>query len=349
MKKMKALLILVMLVSACAGKQVRDAKAPERTLYERANRALADKDFQEASKFYNQLLTDYPATKWLTRSYYNWGMTLEALGKYEEAADKYGRLIDYYQGVHNKEEAEALYRLANCYEELGQDEKLIVTLLQLKGDLQFFGKEVAETEWPSRLAGAYARAEQMEQSQKYYEMAEKGLRKISSSKVAFYWLPKTYYSMGRLPSRRLEFKTINEFNTLLKTVEKSQVWLARAMETRVAPWNQKAADDLLNTYNRIWEFAQNPPVEATKDELIAKKKLQETKKSLAVKLDSLIQEFQKNRNEDVDDPVIVKFVLDVDQLQQKIDTLISQRDVQDQDTAESKKLKGPRIEGKMSH
>ncbi len=344
--KIIIMLVLAVLFSGCAERELRKVDGHERTLYEHGIDALGAGEYAKAQDFFTKLLQEFPTNRWLSSSYYNLGFSLENQGKYPEAIAQYKNVIDYYQGIHSREETEALYRLSVCYEALNDDQRVVLTLLQLKNGLRFLSREIVEAEWPARLAGAYARQGRVAEAQEYYTQAQLELKKTKHAlgNDQLRWLPKTYYSMGHTPEARLKFQNQTELEGFLSGMENSQVWLLKAAESKVSPWSEKASEELIATLDVDWNYIDRLPPENSGDAMLALKKKQIEQKALATRLDTVLQNLKTEKSPDSSATLVFSHIKD---LQKRIDLLIGGKEVQDQPTEENKARHSEKQRGRM--
>ncbi|MBK9293448.1 MAG: outer membrane protein assembly factor BamD [Oligoflexia bacterium] len=338
---MRHLLLLILFVQmSCSVAELRAPSQKERSFYEIGLDSLSEGKYTQAEEKFKELLNNFPTTRWLSSSYYHLGYALEMQQKYPEAAEKYNKVVEYYQGAQSKEAAEAQYRLSICLEAMGDDNKVVLALKQIQPSLKYLSKEIAETEWPARMAAAYARLGDQDEAKLYYAKADLGLKKIRSGTFldTSRWLPKTFYSMGATPEGRLEFDSIENFEKFLLSFGNSQVWLLRAIETKVNPWDDMATKHLLNVYNKSFEFIDKiPPEEGGQDKMLALKKRQEVQKALATKLDSLINNLKAEQKNKKSNLAVFK---ELKPLEYRVDLLLQQRDVRDKDIRQVPKYRG---------
>lgn len=336
------LIIMLLYIIACSVSEVRPQIDPkERAHYEIGLDLINQSKYEEAESKIKALLNQFPSTRWLASAHYHLGYALEMQQKYAEAAEMYNKVVEYHQGVHSKEEVEALYRLSICFEALSNDDKVILVLNQLAPGLKYLSKEVAETEWPARLAAAYARKGNHEEAKQYYLKADAGLRKIKSGTFldSSRWLPKTFYSMGVTPEARLNFVSTQDFENFLTSFSASQIWLLRAIETKVNPWNEMAAKHLLLVYSKSWYYIDHLPPEENKDKMLALKQKQETQKALATRLDSILENL-KSEKTTYDLKKSTELWTGLKSIQTRLDLLMQQRDVRDKDIRQVPKFRG---------
>jgi tetratricopeptide (TPR) repeat protein len=350
MKKI-LLLMAAVILCACSTKTVHPTEEEseslkEKTLYEQGIKALTKKEYAIASTGFSQLLQEFPSSHWLPNAYYNLGLALEGQDKHAEAAEKYKKVVEYYQGVHTRDEADALYRLSMCYEILGDDAKMVLALLELDTHAEFLNRNTGTVELPARLAAAYARLNNLDQAKIYYARAEQGLkrmRRVHLTQDTLAWLPKTLYSMGKLAPLRPEFSD-DDFKNYVTTLERAQSWLLRAAELGRNEWSKKASVELVSGYNEAWNFIANYPAPKDPDKLQALKALQQKQKSMAEVLDRAIDKLKSERlpstPHDPEPAQVTEIFKNADFVQNQIDETIQARDVQDQGTFEAQQREG---------
>ncbi len=336
----------------CAQKEIRAVSPREKSLYETGIKLHSDGAFKKSEESLTLLLKEFPVTRWLSSSYYVLGLDQEAQGNFPDAIENFRRVVDFYQGIHTRDEAEALYHMALSYDGLGDtprnDERQVLTLLQLQPGLKYLSLEISQAEWPARLAAAYAREGLTEQAKEYSLIAEKGLRRVKASGKPNVqkWLPKTYYSMGHIPEAQLHFKTTSEITQFFILLDNSQGWLLLAAQSNATPWSVKASTELKDSYQKIWEFIDKLPALNEADPILSAKQQQENQRALASRLDTLLQNLKILRSpsipevpEDANVTDLFAFLQDV---QKRVDILIGTRDVQDQNLMKKAKSKRPK-------
>lgn len=334
--------------SACGHRTVLPPAPEEKALYEQGLKAVVKKEHQIAQEKLSELLSRFPTSRWLPGIHFNLGLALEGLGRLEDAANNYKKVVEFYQGVHTREEAEALYRLSYCYETLGQDEKTILTLLELDAHAQYLGADAATMEVPARLAAAYARAGNMEQSRLFYSRAEKALKKRRRAPLneeLTRWLPKTLYSMGRIPPLKITEDTAS-FKNHVQALEQSQGWLLRATELSSPIWSQKASGELVSAYKYALELIQSWPKAAGTDKVRLAEERLDAQKEMSMALDKAAEKLKLERvpstPEEPELPEVKEIFSQVIQVQKKLDAIIAKSPVRDDKTPEAQKRGGLR-------
>jgi len=349
---MKALfIILVFFIFGCAATsptlQVSSPGSKERALYDQGLRTLSRSDFKGASSAFSDLLRLYPSTKWVSGAYYNLGLALEGQNDFRGAIDKYQKVIELNESNSpSRDQADALYRLSICYELLGNDEKMTLTLLQLLDNKKFLPRQIVEMEIPARLAASYARQGNPGPAKKYYEKAEQGLRKYRRPPLngdVMAWLPKTLFSMGQMPQIKKDV-TLKDFEDYLSTVTQTQGWLVRAGELGNNPWSRKACDNLEDIYLSLLVSIRDFKVADNSDRLLALKQRQEIQKKMALELDGAIGKLKLERlpasPAEPEAGRLTDTFKTVANVESRVSDIVQAHDVQDQDTPEAQAIQG---------
>lgn len=181
------------------------------------------------------------------------------------------------ENVKNK----SLYRQSFVYEALGQDEKVVATLLDLQKSGLTNQDQIFLAEVPARLAIIYARLGNHKLSESYYAEAEAGIKKLQAKQAAEVnrkWLPKTLYFMGNLSAREIREK---DFEASIRPLEKAQSFLLRVVTMNDEVWSKKASDELYKIYKDIILAISNVKLPENPDEEVAQKEAQAKKWSMA--------------------------------------------------------------------
>jgi tetratricopeptide (TPR) repeat protein len=238
-------------------------EAPDR--YRTAVSLLNEEKFEQALNALDTFLQADPTSSWTQAATLNSGRALEGLARWTEASDRYRAVVASTKDAP-KLQAMALYRLSFCYEALGDEQSVVATLHDLLSRAKFLPSEVSGAELPARLAGAYARVGNFDEAVDYYKRAESGILRLrkeshqTGGKDLPEWLPRTLYYMGSMALQQLSW---DNFETALRPLARSQVYLLEAAELGVEPWSLRAAKDLMGTYNELWKAIEDAPVQAS--------------------------------------------------------------------------------------
>ncbi len=225
-------------------------------------KALDQENYEEASNIFLKLLTEKPATELDMVTIYNLGAAYEGLGQCQKAAQRY---LQVARGAINKFPrilGESLYRLSYAYECLGLDNKVIIALLDVKKRSATLPLEISKAEAPARLAAAYARIGNRDQSKVYFTQAENGLRELQSHvatrKQAAEIAAKTLFFMGRLTS--LDAQMAKRPEDYIDSLATLQPFLIRSVGLDVKVWSEKSAEQIIEAYQRLIELLDTTKV-----------------------------------------------------------------------------------------
>ncbi len=273
-----AILFSALLATACAHHSTESglaehtqgpapSKAPE--LYKQAADDLEAARYSESLQKFDRFIQQNPASRYSQAAVLNSGRALEGLKNWGAAAERYRQVVNSTNRAPRLQ-AMALYRLSYVDEAMGDDAKMVADLTDLSSRRSALPREIAEGEMPARLAAAYARVGNYEKAQKYYQQAEVGIARLrQSERETPEWLPRTLFVMGETSRSKLSWM---DFETFIRPLARSQVYLVQAAELEVAPDSDRAADELLEVYNdmiSVIETAQ--PAQ----DVVAKRALQE--------------------------------------------------------------------------
>jgi len=349
---MKLLLIgLALFMFACSSNPPHShglsSAAKERALYDQGLRSLSRNDFKGAHQAFSDLLRLYPSTKWVSGAYYNLGLALEGQNDFKAAEDKYRKVVELNESTSpSRDQADALYRLSICYEVLGDDEKMTLSLLQLLDNKKFLPQQIVEMEIPARLAASYARQGNPGTAKKYYEKAEQGLKKYRRPPLngdVMAWLPKTLFSMGQMPAIKKDV-TLKDFEDYLSTVTQTQGWLVRAGELGNNPWARKACDNLEDIYLGLLVSIRDFKVADNSDQMLAQKQRQEIQKKMALELDEAVEKLKLERlpssPAEPEAGRLTEAFKTVANVETRATEIVQAHDVQDQETPEAQAIQG---------
>lgn len=207
-------------------------------------------DYASALAMAEAYLRDYPVAPQTQSVEFLRARSIEGLGRTEEAIDAYRRTVRT-TATPKDLVARSLYRLSFCYEATNQDDKLVASLLDVlkrKNDLEV---EIVTAEVPARIAAAYARLGNKKLADKYFSLADSGIRSLktrSANVNAEKWLPKTLYFMGTMSVGSF---VPEDFENSLRPLEKSQSFLLEAALINDTKWSPKAVEELKTIYTGI--------------------------------------------------------------------------------------------------
>jgi tetratricopeptide (TPR) repeat protein len=250
-------------------------------------------EYGKAQRLFEDFIVAHPTSSWTQSARFHSGRALEAMSRWSEAAERY-RLVADATGNRNapKLQAMALYRISHCREALGDDQHMVAALNDLLPRKSFLPREIAEAELPGRLAGAYARTGNFEKAVDFYMMAERGIRRLKSDPDEVLqpdWLPRTLFYMGAMSARSVGWE---DFETALRPLARSQVYLLQTAELDAQPWAGQAADELMKIYGQLWNVIETASLAPGVDPLIGQRDLERRQWERAVLLQEILQELR---------------------------------------------------------
>jgi tetratricopeptide (TPR) repeat protein len=207
-------------------------------------------DFVGAASGFEKFLRDQPSTNWTLAAQFNWGRALEGQNLYSDAAKKYQETAEKARKVP-KLQGLAFLRLAVVLEALGEDDRSLAALKDAERRADKMAPEIAQTELPARLAGAYARAKNFSEAEKYFLAADRQLARLRAQVPAGErpeWLPRILYAMGHRAPGPVAW---DRFESNLIPLERSQLYLLQSAEYGIEPWATQAADELIGAYTAL--------------------------------------------------------------------------------------------------
>ena len=190
--------------------------------------------------------------------------------------------------------AQALYELSFCYENLGDEARVMASLMDAKTFKEHLAPEQALAEIPARLAASFNRIGRTKEAHENYLLAEVGVKEIrglKSQNVSPEWLSKLYYNMGAFSTNQISQESLQGSLDTLKMV---QIFSLRSIEAQGKPWAKMAEQGLITNYRDIWNTIEMIPLNPTLDSGAAKRDKMErqiamTGKLLAISADLKLQ------------------------------------------------------------
>lgn len=249
---------------------------------------LDQEKFQDAFEMSEVYLNDYPLVPQTQKVQFLRAQALEGLGRCDEAIESYRKIVRTTASSKDIV-AQSLYRLSFCYEATNQDDKLVASLLDVMSRKRDLDVEVVTAEVPARIASAYARLGNKKLADKYFSIADAGIRTLKAKNSGVNlerWLPKTLYFMGTM-----SVGTFNreDFESTLRPLEKSQGFLLEAALVGDPKWSPKAVDEIKAIYTGIIELIQKANLAKNENE---EKAEQETRWKMAASTLELLKKLK---------------------------------------------------------
>ncbi len=260
-------------------------------LWEQATRFYAQGDWDRAMRsFESNALSLGSGRAYLESLYYSAECSMQ-LGEYVKARDNFRIVHLGARKIDDQLEVMALYRKSYALEELGMDDEALASLLDVYSRKIKLPFEVQVAELPARIAGVYARSGSLKRANKYYEIAENGIKLLKSRIGKEYppWYAKTLYYMGATSLGSLD---PNEFDEQLKPMRSSQKYLLMAVETGGISWSRQAVEQIIQSYKNLLKLINNLPQKNLKDTGLAKKIKVDRQIDMSIKAKTLLDELQ---------------------------------------------------------
>lgn len=260
------LLIALSMVSfvACSSSNKKEETSDQFSSgFEKASRALEEKDYSTAAMLFDQLRTGQPTSETDFISLFNAGVAYENLKECQTAANRYRQVIQGSYKKFPRLQAQAHFNLSGVYECLGDDTKAMSSMLEARKLKAYLPQQMVWTEMPARLASFYAAAGDRKTAMKFFDEASQGLKRVgaenSDSKKFSRRMAQILFLMGRLSDQDMDMKT--NVKSSLKALEFQQPFLLQAVEMESDPWSKQAKDQLITSYSNVSRWMNTPNYE----------------------------------------------------------------------------------------
>lgn len=319
---------LVAFLSGCGSFQKRNTPLvfvdPEKIEVEDIEKRLERSEFQEVVGLAEVFQKKYPYSLKMQQVRFIKAGALEELERYSEAAETY-RIISQFSERNQPEiSAMSVYRLSFVYEALGDDQRVLTTLLEAFKNRTYLPLETSEAEIPSRIAMVYAKENNPSESAKWLAKADEGLKKVLATRkepLTNSWLAKTYFNMGSISTSQLSIENIQ---AIIQGQSSVQKYLIQSLQYEDPTWSPKALRRLQSNYTDLWNTINNVPEQTGVDAIAARKMKKDQQILIAGPLFNLIEEAmlyqplpEQNPNQ-----YQVGFFRFMDQIQTRIATLV---------------------------
>ncbi|MCB0393751.1 MAG: hypothetical protein KDD25_04295 [Bdellovibrionales bacterium] len=273
------------------------------------------------------------------------GRSYLEIGKCDSAIDKFDHAIIALKSNHSPIVAEAFFFKGICEENLGNVSKSVASFLDAKLRRNSLQEIIKRAVLPARLAAAYARAGNFAESKKYRIIADSEyarLRKVVKvEKSNDEWL---YWMGGMGP---LEYHSSN-FEPAAEAFRGSQAYLRQVVDLESSPFAERAADDLISQYQRIWAAIESVPLDNNpEDKILALSRQQERQKEMAEVFLDLLLDVEKYNITDVTTPQTQRVSRVVSDYKEKATRIYYNRPVYEGLTEQAKKREGLKRDGRV--
>lgn len=227
-------------------------KAAEEPEVINAEKVLALGRFEEARILFRDFQARSPRSVFFESARLGEAQCLEGLGRPQDAVNLYRDVFLKTERYRPEIAALALYRMSFGYEALGDDLKMVASLLDARKRGASLPVEITQAQIPARLAAAYARQNREAEAMAYLNEAEKGIARVIVAKgkdLKVDWLAKIYVEMGSVSTNQLSVENFEDFVRSQKTV---QVYLLKALKQNDPVWSARGLARLQETYQALF-------------------------------------------------------------------------------------------------
>lgn len=260
-------LILGLLLTACSAFQVDEktgdpidprVRAEQEAEIQKPDQNLANGYFSVAREQYAEFQKKFPNSVFYQRSIFGQAQSLEGEKKWAEAAEMYRANIEATRVRQPEIAAQALYRISICYENLGDESRVLASLRDSLTMKEYLNPEQAEAEIPARMAASYSRMGLQKEAKEQLEKADQGAQRVIKQNLSTMdqstlnaWSAKIYYSMGSFSTQQANSENLQGMLDSFKLV---QIFSLRSIELGVDPWSNLARKELVKNYESLWDL-----------------------------------------------------------------------------------------------
>lgn len=240
-----------------------------------ADDALLKRDFENAQALYLQFKNRFPNSVYYQRAQFGQAKALEEMGQWAEAAELYRKTVEVTRERQKNIAAQALYQLSFCYENLGDEARVLASLKDAQLMNDYLTPEQAYAEVPARLAASYNRMGLVKEAQENLRKADQGIAQVRAKlaqEVTPQWIAQVYQRMGSFSTNQISHENLQASLDTLKLV---QIFSLRSGEAESDPWSSIAVQGLMENYRDIWNTIQSIPLNAAMDPGAAKRERNE--------------------------------------------------------------------------
>jgi tetratricopeptide (TPR) repeat protein len=276
-------------------------------------------------------------------------------GSADECLKTFSKLIDLRKTVQDSLYAYSLYQSGLCYEIKNENERAIAVYQDALRVKAIVNSELADLEIPSRLAVVYSRIGEGGVAEKYYSQTKNYISGLKNNKSQMNSRKEYYaevlFQMGTIANQYQASKENNEdFQSYLKSIRYSQDYLMLVLELNVQPYAELALTQMINNFDKTYEFIKNLPAAKFDDAIVAERNRQMVQKNMSELLASHIDEFEtisavdkKSKREDYKS-IFAK----LNEIKFGLNNIINERPAGEGLTPEAQKLQDPKIKGKFA-
>lgn len=302
--KTVTLICAAVVLSACSSFQFDEVRgvpidpqvrAEQEAEINKADQALAAQDYAGAELLYLDFQKKFPNSVFFQKSQFGRATVMEHQGRWAEAAELYRDTIEATRTRQPEIAAQALYHISFCYENLGDEARVLASLkdaLQLQDHLR---PEQSLAEIPARMAASYNRMGRSKEADQYFRQAERGIQQVRAAQNpenSAVWLSSVYYNMGVFSTNQISIENLQASLDTLKIV---QIFSLRSSEEGGRPWSQMAAQELITNYRDLWNTIQQIPLNKAMEQGAAGRDQTEKQLNFTGQLLTLMNELKQYR------------------------------------------------------
>jgi tetratricopeptide (TPR) repeat protein len=317
--------------------------------FEKGNVLMDSEDYAGALQIFDKILVDFPVSTLDAMVTYNAGLANLMLQQCRDAESQLRKVIRFSHKDTPSLAMRARLRLSDALNCLGKEREAMVLLLEINKDRARLPLEIGEAELPAKIAAAYSRNGNRKMAERYFAVAEQGLRKLQAKNLAAKdkqaLLAKTLFTMG--DTSHVKKSEVNP-QGYYQTLKVQQRYLLRAVEYDIKPWSQKAYDQLTNVYDLTWEFVQKVQPNPELDETSARRDLKAQKSKLVQMAVEGLQDLKRGKNLGIEAPSILQELFrHLERQETKLNNYLVAEVPGSEYTTEAVKLQGPKREGRV--
>ncbi len=320
--------------------------------YEAGMSALENEDYAQAAQIFSDILRRYPGSQFDLVLTYNLAAAQEGLRDCEPARQNYLTAARSARSRNARIEALSFYRLSYVYECLGQEQRVIASLLDARNRGEALPDEVRLTEIPARLAVTYARIGEIEIAEQYFREADQGIQQLiaraSNQKELADQLARTLYHMGRMSLGNREHVDLPAAKEDLTTLSHLQKYLLRSVELSIRPWSDLAATNIDQAYSHIWQVAQVLKPDPGLEGALARQNLRHKQVALLTEAYRVLKQLKLAQFPDPSPPAsVTRLQAQLTQHEQRMSQALVRLGVKTLPTAEAERREGLRRDGRI--
>lgn len=268
-------------------------KAAQEAQVQTAEAALDQQNWQQAEDLFKNFLKQYPYSVFLQRARFGLAQSFEEQGNWSEAADLYRTIIKTSQSINPEIAAQAHFAVSFCYENLGDEPKVLASLQDAQNLQEYLTPEKANAEIPARMAASYYRIGRAKEAEDFLKKADEGIKLLRASKVSDKdrdWLAKIYFKMGVFSTNQLNDENLVSSLDTLRVV---QIFSLRSAEEAIQPWSYNSSERLIENYQSIWRVIRNLSAESSMEAGMAKYELEQKQIELCDRMLEMINDLKQ--------------------------------------------------------